>query len=651
MLILLPILVTFGIFLILFNDIVKSNSTGDAIRLALVYAIGGCCLFTVLITEGLGILNAINRAMIIAVWSIALVLVVPIIWRKQILPGAVTQLKAWWRTIRLGTGERCLLAGIGLYLILLFLIAIISPPNNNDSLQYHMARIVHWIQDGSLKYFQVAYLPQLFNPPAAEILLMHNFLLAGGDRFVNLVQWSFMVASLVVVSLIAKGVGAGRTGQWIAVIFLLTLPVGILEATSTQNDYVCGFFVLSLACLVVHSHGRKNTFLETAAIGCLAGLAMLVKVAAYPYVAVILVWMVLSKVKIHGIRRSIAASLLIVSILFAINLPGWMRSFQAFGNPLGVTDFISSRSVSIQSPADLLISPVQYLALNIGTPSDKLNAAIGNAIIGLCKKLGGSHCTGETPGEWAFRIIGLSNHEDSAGNLLHLLLVIITVIIFVLPGVKINNKGYIAGYLVSSMGGLVLLSWLVPWGAYWSRLQLPFFALMAPFFGVIPGRMNRRGVYALLILLLAAGLPWLLMNRTRPVFSMTPNVTLVRSIFVESRNGLLFANYPELEDQIEHVTTETLKSGCSNISLRIDSRDPEYYFITYLKPWRNNLTVESISDNPQLDVYRNKTFKACAQICSICGYDPNPDGLIFAYKDKAMTLYLSPEYYAEYFKK
>jgi hypothetical protein len=651
MLILLPVLVFIGIFFILFTELIKRNPAGDAIRLTVVYDMSGCCLFTVLITEGLGVVNAINRATIIAIWSGTLVLVALIIWRKQILAGAIIQLSAWWRGVKLGTGERYLLAGISFYLVVLFLIAIISPPNNNDSLQYHMARIIHWIQNGNLGYFRVAYLPQLFNPPAAEILLMHNFLLVGGDQLVNLVQWTFMNASLVVVSLIAKRLGAGRAGQWFAVVFLLALPIGILEATSTQNDYVSNFFILGLASVVVLTRERKNTLMETISLGCLAGLAMLVKVAAYPYVAVILIWAILSKLKPHGIRRSIANSFLIISLLLVINLPGWLRSYQAFGNPLGATNYISAHAFSIHAPADLLISPVQHLSLNLGTPYDDVNKSIGNAIVDMCEKMGGSNCSAADSGEWAFRIIGLSNHEDTAGNLLHLILIISAIIVFVAVGKGINGKGGVTAFLITTVAGFILLSWLITWGAYWSRLQLPFFALAAPFSGLVFGRLDRRIVSGLVILLMVCGMPWLLMNRTRPVFGKTPDVTLVRSIFVETRFRLLFANYPELEDQIAHVTTESLKSGCSSISLKIDSRDPEYYFMAYLQPWRNDLLIETISDNPQLDAYRNTTFMACAQICSICGYDPNPDGLIFAYKDKAMTLYLSPEYYAEYIRK
>ena len=116
-------------FFILFAKIVKSNPVGDAIRLTLVYAMGGWCLFTILMTEALGVLNLINRAMIIALWSVALVVVALIIWRKQTLTDAFKQLSAWWRKIKLGTGERFLLAGISFYLV------VLVPDRHNFSTQ------------------------------------------------------------------------------------------------------------------------------------------------------------------------------------------------------------------------------------------------------------------------------------------------------------------------------------------------------------------------------------------------------------------------------------------------------------------------------------------------------------------------------------
>jgi hypothetical protein len=650
MLILLPVLVSAITYLILFCFFTKREPAGDALRFAVVYTLGVVCLSIVLMTEGLSLISAITRPVAIIIWGTALVTLVFITWRRGYLHEMIVQLHDLWKSIKLKRHEKIFCIAIGFYLAILFLIAIIAPPNNNDSLQYHMARIVHWIQNQNLEYFPIAYLPQLFNPTGSEILLLNGFLLVGGDRLVNLLQWSLMFCSLLVVSLIAKRLGAGRLGQWLAVVFLLSLPVGILEATSTQNDYVSAFWILCLVSIVVKNRNQAYSRIDIFTMAVLAGLAMLVKVAAYPYVAVILIWAVLSKINIIGFKRSILHSVVIITVLVVLNFPGWARSQQAFHSPLGETAFISRRTPSVQTPADFLISPIQHLALNVGTPFNNVNEKIGNAIIALCHKLGGTNCSTIEPSEWGFRIIGLSNHEDSAGNLLHLVLLFTTMAVFVFTKKKSGDSNYLVVYILIAFAGFLLFSWLVTWGAYWGRLQLPLFALAAPFIGVVIERWKKGIVYALAATILICGLPWLLMNRTRPIVTFTPNVTLVRSIFIEPREVLLFANYPELQDQIEHVTSETLESGCTQISLKIDSRDPEYYFMAFLQPWKNNIEIESVSGNPLLDQYRDPDFQACAQVCSICGNEPNSEGLILAYKDKAMTLYLSPEYYAEYQK-
>ena len=334
--------------------------------------------------------------------------------------------------------------------------------------------------------------------------------------------------------------------------------------------------------------------------------------------------------------------------MLLLNLPGWLRSQQAFDNPLGNAAFIGRRTPSVLVPADLLISPIQHLALNIGTPFDVVNEKVGSAIISMCEKLGGSNCSTPETSEWGFRIIGLSNHEDSVGNLLHLFLVSMVVVALIFTKKKPPELKYLVIYTLTIFAGFLLFSWLVTWGAYWGRLQLPLFVLTAPIFGVVVEKWRKPLVWNLTALLLVCGLPWLLMNRTRPIISHTPDITLVKSIFVESRYSLLFANYPELQDQIAHVTSEAIASNCSKISLKIDSRDPEYYFMAYLEPWKNDIEIESVPGDPELNRYKDPDFHACAQICSICGNEPGSNGLILVYKDKAMTLYLSPEYYEEY---
>jgi hypothetical protein len=48
-------------------------------------------------------------------------------------------------------------------------LALITPPNMYDSMTYHMSRVVHWIQNGSLAHYPTSIGRQLFLPPGAEL--------------------------------------------------------------------------------------------------------------------------------------------------------------------------------------------------------------------------------------------------------------------------------------------------------------------------------------------------------------------------------------------------------------------------------------------------------------------------------------------------
>ena len=56
-----------------------------------------------------------------------------------------------------------------------------------------------------------------------------------------------MVSSMIGVSLIAKQLGAKQGGQLLASAFCASLPMGILQASSTQNDYTVALWIVCLA--------------------------------------------------------------------------------------------------------------------------------------------------------------------------------------------------------------------------------------------------------------------------------------------------------------------------------------------------------------------------------------------------------------------
>ena len=105
--------------------------------------------------------------------------------------------------------------GIGAYILIIGLIALISPPNSWDVMEYHMPKVMHYIQNQTVKFIPT-HMPRVNHQnPGSEFIILHLQLLSGSDRFANMVEWFSMVGSLVAVSLIAQRLGAKlRDSSW-----------------------------------------------------------------------------------------------------------------------------------------------------------------------------------------------------------------------------------------------------------------------------------------------------------------------------------------------------------------------------------------------------------------------------------------------------
>ena len=100
-------------------------------------------------------------------------------------------------------------------LICLLIEALFAPPNNYDSMSYHMARVSHWVQNQNVAYFPTSIARQLYHNPMAEYLIVQLQLLSGGDWLANSVQFGAMLGSLSLVSLLVKKLGLDAKGQFL----------------------------------------------------------------------------------------------------------------------------------------------------------------------------------------------------------------------------------------------------------------------------------------------------------------------------------------------------------------------------------------------------------------------------------------------------
>jgi hypothetical protein len=131
---------------------------------------------------------------------------------------------------------------LAVILFVTFFIAVVYPPNNWDSMTYHLPRIEHWLQNKSLNHYYTSIDRQLLSAPFAEILILQGRALSGDDYLANLVQWFSFLGSIIGISKIAGRLGMNRKMQIVSALFFATVPMAILQASSTQTDLVTTFF-------------------------------------------------------------------------------------------------------------------------------------------------------------------------------------------------------------------------------------------------------------------------------------------------------------------------------------------------------------------------------------------------------------------------
>ncbi|RYF70097.1 MAG: hypothetical protein EOO39_16350, partial [Cytophagaceae bacterium] len=134
-------------------------------------------LAVVFLTEILSFFHQLNKAGATLTWSgIAICFTGwAVVQRKK--GRKLTRLQ-WDRLAAFD--RRCLLATSAL-LGLTLLTALLYPPNNFDSLTYHMGRIGHWLQQQSVQPFATHIERQIYQPPLAEWVILHTMLLSGSD--------------------------------------------------------------------------------------------------------------------------------------------------------------------------------------------------------------------------------------------------------------------------------------------------------------------------------------------------------------------------------------------------------------------------------------------------------------------------------------
>jgi hypothetical protein len=218
------------------------------------------------------------------------------------------------------------LAGVAVLFAYELVLGLSVPPNNADSLAYHLTKAAAWAQHGGVYWIPNAPSVRVDEfQPLAEQQLLFLLVAAGGGRLIALPQLLAEAAILVAVFGASRRLGFDTRKAACGALLLATFSLLALESTTAQNDLVAASFPAVAAAFLL-----GPGLLEPALAGAAAGIglgAKLTTTLALP----VLAWLAAAR----G-RRPAATALAGFAIgLVALGMWGYVLNLDHTGHVLG----------------------------------------------------------------------------------------------------------------------------------------------------------------------------------------------------------------------------------------------------------------------------------------------------------------------------
>jgi len=399
------------------------------IRLANIKAFIGIAFFSYIICEILSLINIFSFNFVLFSWFLINGLI--IFWNKEKIKLNVFSVLS--QKVNIPKKEKNILFFISFVIILpLLLHAIFIPPNNWDSMAYHLPRVEHWIQNKNIYPYPTNIVRQVLTSPLSEYIIANFQILANTDAFSNLVQFASFIIILIIGTLIFSLLKIGMKGQLFLLLALLSIPMMLFQATTTQTDLLASFFFISFilfALLIIQTEANFKTNFIFLALSLTLGILTKYHIAIFAApIALYLLFFLLKKKTNANIIFAVLISCLTIAIIL---VPLFARNIYFFGSITGKDLFdenatIVNSTISIQN---MLSNNIKHIVDFISIPINGYNNLLFSVnhslhnIIAVSENMPGNNWAGEP-----FTINNYLN-EDTAGSTIHAALIILSLIL------------------------------------------------------------------------------------------------------------------------------------------------------------------------------------------------------------------------------
>ena len=382
-------------------------------------------LYIVFSTEILSLFNSINRSNIIIFWSLGFFFSIFFLRKNFFIEG---------NQIIENLNNNKLISSIVIFILLItFFISFFYLPTNGDAMSYRLPRVLTWIQNSNIDFFSTPDQRQLFMPPFTDYLILHLYLLNNDIFLANFTQWLAMFFSLITVSSITKELGGSKKAQILSVFMVITIPMGILQSTSMQTDYIVAFWFLNFIYFTI-LYKKKPNLKNLISLSIALGLGILTKQNMYLFSLPFLLLLFYNFREIN--KKKFLGQLFILGIIvISINYTHLSRTYDLYGN------LTSSHPENIKllnekiSPKYFSSNIIRNLSLNLTLPNKSYNEKLRNGVKFFHQKIGISITDSKNTFGKDFYIY-FSTYEAHASNTLHFLSYLICMIII------FSNKKY-----------------------------------------------------------------------------------------------------------------------------------------------------------------------------------------------------------------
>ena len=265
------------------------------------------------------------------------------------------------------------LAALAVLLGYELLLALSVPPDNLDSLSYHLARVAAWYHHGGIYWVANPSTARINEfQPLAEQQIYFLFVATGSALLYALPQYLAQLAILVAVFGAARRLGYGARPAACSACLFATFGLVAYEATTAQNDLVAASLPAAAACLLLGG-GRVEVLLA----GLAAGIGLGVKLTT------VLIWPVLLALALLRGRKALLLAAIGATLgLLAIGSWSFVLNLAHTGQLLGAGGGRLADTTSPSYPGSLVtLLSILYATMDLSVlwPA----AIVGLAVVGV----------------------------------------------------------------------------------------------------------------------------------------------------------------------------------------------------------------------------------------------------------------------------